>query len=414
MDIPREQKPKRARWVWAGLGVVTLIAITVGLQRLEPAAPSVERATVWPDSVRRGTMVREVRGPGTLVPEQVRWISAVTAGRVERIHVQPGIEVLGASLLLELSNPDVQVEALQAQRALTDSQAQLVALRTNLETQRLTQEGVVATVNAEHADATRTARNNEDLAKRNLIPAAEVARARERAEELAIRVEVERKRLALFERAMGEQIAVQQEQVERLRAIADFQQRRVESMVVQAGVEGVLAELPLEDGQWVNPGQILARIVQPGGLKAEVRIPETQAVDVAVGQHAYIDTRNDTIPGRVARIDPAAVGGTVLVEVRLEGELPRGARPDLSIQGTVEVDRLDDVLYVGRPAYGQPNSMVGLFKLTPDGRSAERVNVRLGAASVTTVEVIEGLEQGDIVILSDMSQWDGFDRVRIR
>lgn len=414
MDIPREASPKRKRYILIGLAIVAIVLVTVALARLEPAPPTVERATVWVDTVRRGTMVRRVRGPGTLVPEQVRWISAVTAGRVERIEMLPGEEVDPREVLLELRNPDVRVEALQADRQLTDAEAQLVNLRTTLANDRLTQEATVAQVEADFLNAQRTAQNNEALEADGLISEPELISSRERAEALATRLDVERQRLGVIEQAMEEQIQAQRQQVERLRAIAEFQSERVGSMVVRAGVDGVLVELPLEEGQWVTPGQPLARIVQPGPLKAEVRIPETQATELTVGQPALIDTRSDTIPGTVARIDPAAESGTVTVDVRLEGEQPQSARPNLSVDGTIEVARLDDVLYVGRPAYGQPRSIVGLFRLTESGDEAVRVQARLGESSVNTIQVLNGLEAGDRVVLSDMSSWDDVDRVRLR
>lgn len=413
MDIKREARPKRKRYIVIAAVVLSVVVVTVALARLEPAPPSVDRATMWFDTVQRGTMVREVRGPGTLVPERVRIISAVTAGRVERLPVLPGVEVDPNTVLLEISNPDVRVQMLQAQRGMTDAEAQLVNLRTRLANDRLTQRATVARVEAEYLDALRTADNNGPLAEKGLISQSELISSRERAEALSTQLDVERERLQVIEQSMEEQIQAQTQQVERLRSIAQFQQRRVESMVVRAGVDGVLVEMQLEEGQWVTPGQVLARIVQPGPLKAEIQIPETQAAEVVVGQPAFIDLRNDTIQGSVIRIDPAAEGGSVLIDVRLDGELPPGARPQLNVQGTVEVARLSDVLYVGRPAYGQANSTVGLFKLTERGNEAVRLTVRLGANSVNTVEVVDGLQEGDIVILSDMSEWDSHDRVRL-
>lgn len=414
MDIPRDTGPNYKRYALIALAVVGVVAVTVALARLEPAPPTVERATVWIDTVERGTMVRRVRGPGTLVPEQIRWISSVTAGRVERIEVQPGQEVEPRTVLLQVLNPDVEVRALQAERQLTDAEAQLVNLRTSLAEQRLTQQANVAQVEADYLNARRTAENNEVLAERGLISEPELISSRERANALQTRLETERERLGVIENAMEERIRAQGQQIERLRSIAQFQRERVESMLVRAGVEGVVVEMPLEEGQWVNPGQSLARIVQPGPLKAEVRIPETQATELAIGQPAMVDTRNDTIPGSVMRIDPAAEGGTVTVDIRLDGELPASARPNLSVDGTIEVDRLEDVLYVGRPAYGQPRSTVGLFKLLPDDEEAVRVQVRLGRSSVNTIRILNGLEQGEQVILSDMSAWDDVDRVRLR
>jgi multidrug resistance efflux pump len=415
VDIPRETKSnKTRRWLYLGAGMAAVVVITVALGRLGPAAPSVDDATTWKDVVKRGEMVRRVRGPGTLVSEQIRWIAALTAGRVEKKLLDPGAEVDSGTVLLILSNPDVEIQALEAQRQLTASQAQLANLRTNLENQRLSQAGLVVTVRSQYREAMRTVKNNEELFEKGLISEIEVQSARDRAEEFEERLELEGQRLEVIEGSIESQLAIQAAQVERLRSIEAFQRRRVASMRVVAGVEGVLADLPSEEGQWVVPGENLARVVKPGRLKAELRIPETQARDVTIGQPALIDTRSDTIQGRVIRIDPAVQNGTVTVDVRLEGELPKEARPDLSVDGTIEIERLVDVLYVGRPAYGQANSTVGLFKVVEGGSEAVRVNVRLGRSSVNTIEIVDGLRVGDAVILSDMSAWDAHDRVRLR
>jgi HlyD family secretion protein len=414
VDVPREPVKKRGRYVLLAAGVIGVILVTVGLSRLEPAAPSVNRATILVDSVRQGDMVRQVRGPGTLVPERIRIVTAVTAGRVEAIHVEPGEEVDLETILVELSNPDVQLEGLDAQRQLSAAEAELVNLESTLETQRLNQEGVVHSIETEYREAARQVALNRELAGRNLIARLELERSEDRAEELAKRLEIERRRLEIARESVEGQLAVQRNQVERLEAIADFQQGRSRSMRVPAGAAGVLQELPLQVGQWATPGQELARVVDPTRLRAVLRIPETQARDVTVGQNVSIDTRNGIVPGRVTRIDPAVQAGSVTVDVSLEGELPRGARPDLSVDGTIEIERLENVLYMPRPAFGQAGSRVGLFKLEPDGRSAVRTNVRLGRSSVSTIEVEEGLRAGDVVILSDMSSSDGHDRVRIR
>ena len=415
MDIVRQPKKKRGRYVIAAVGIAAVTVATVALGRLKPAAPAVERSTVWVDSVRLGTMLRSVRGSGTLVPERIRYVSAVTAGRVDRVVVQPGATVTAGSVLIELSNPDVQLQALEAQRQLTAALAELGNLRTNLETARLNQRGVVATTAAQYQQAARDAAAAESLAVRNpnLIAANELARLREAAQQLATHREVEEARLELMTQAVDSQVAMQRAQVERMRAIAAFQEDRVRSMVVRAGADGVVQDLNLQPGQWVISGQTLARVVEPGRLKAVVRIPETQARDVALGQTASVDTRNGIVPGHVVRIDPAAQNGTVAVDIGLEGELPRGARPDLTVEGTIEMERLDRVLFVGRPAYGQPDGQVSLFRLAPDGRTAERVTAQLGRSSVNTVEVVRGLNRGDRVIISDMSQYDNVDRVRL-
>lgn len=414
MDIKREPRTNRKRYILGAAGVMVLLIVTVALAQLEPAAPTVDRATAWTDTVQRGTMLRQVRGPGTLVPERIRWISSVTSGRVEAVHVMPGREVQPETVLMEILNPDVRIEALQAESQLTDAMAQLVTLRTTMANDRLTQKSLVAQVQAEYLSARRTAESNEFLADRGLIAEPELISSRERADALATRLEAEQERLGVTEAALQERIRSQQQQIERLRQVAASQRDRVGAMVVRAGVEGVVTELTLQEGQWVTPGQTLARVVQPGRLKAVLRIPEVQAKDIAVGQPAKIDTRNGIIDGRVMRIDPAVENGAVNVDVMLEGELPRGARPDLSVDGTIEVERLDDVLHVGRPAYGQAESTVGLFRLMPGGDEAVRVPVRLGRSSVNTIEIVEGLEEGDVVILSDLSAYDDSDRIRLR
>jgi len=414
VDIPRAPARRgRKQLLYGGLVLVAIVVATLGLHGLKPAAPRVDRASVWIDSVQRGPLVIEVRGPGTLVPERIRYISAVTAGRVERRLAEAGEEVKPETVLLVLSNPDVQLEALESERQLTVSRADQVNLKANLVSQRLTQEAQVASARAAYLDATRDAEAAESLAAKQLIAPNEASRARNHGEELATRYKVEQERLAVMTQAADSQLSLQQAQVDRLGDVNQFQRGRVRSMVVTAGASGTLQELPLEVGQWAQSGATLARIVEPGRLKAVLRIPETQAKDISLGQPAAIDTRNGIARGRVMRIDPAVQNGTVTVDVSLEGELPRGARPDLSVDGTVQVERLDNVLHLGRPAFGQAGSTVGLFKLTPDGAEAVRTTVRLGRASVNTVEVLGGLQAGDKVIISDMSRWDGSDRVRV-
>jgi multidrug resistance efflux pump len=414
VDIPRIP-PKRGpkRLLYGGIALVAIVLTTLGLRGLKPAAPKVDRASVWIDSVQRGPLVIEVRGPGTLVPERIRWISAVTAGRVDKRLAEAGEEVGPETVLLELTNPDVQLEALESERQLTAARADQVNLRANLQSQRLNQEGVVAGARAAYLDAKRNADATESLAAKELISTMDASRAKDRVEELATRFKVEEERLRVMVDAADSQLALQQAQVDRLRAVTEFQRSRVRSMIVKAGAKGTLQELPLEVGQWAQSGATLARIVEPGRLKAVLRIPETQAKDVALGQPAAIDTRNGIVRGRVSRIDPAVQNGTVTVDVRLDGELPRGARPDLSVDGTIQVERLNNVLHLGRPAYGQPNSSVGLFKLVEGGAAAVRTSVRLGRTSVNTVEILGGLQPGDKVIISDMSRWDGFERVRV-
>jgi HlyD family secretion protein len=414
VDIPREPaKRGRKRILYGGLAILAVVLATVGLRNLKPAAPKVDRAAVWVDSVVRGPLVIEVRGPGTLVPERIRYISAVTAGRVEQRLAQPGQEVKAETVLLEMSNPDVQLQSLESERQLTVARADQVNLRANLATQRLNQEAAVATARSAFLDAKRTADASDSLAAKELISTSEASRARDRLEELSTRFKVEQERLQVMTQAADSQLALQQAQVNRLRDVTEFQRGRIRSMVVKAGTNGTLQELSLEVGQWAQSGASLARIVEPGRLKAVLRIPETQAKDVTLGQPAAIDTRNGIARGKVSRMDPAVQNGTVTVDVSLEGALPRGARPDLSVDGTIQVERLDNVLHVGRPAYGQAGSTVGLFQLIADGTVAVRVNVRLGRTSVNTVEVLGGLQPGEKVIISDMSRWDGFDRVRV-
>lgn len=418
MDIPRVpvSKTRRRAAVAAVAGVVVglLLLATIALGRLKASVPDVQRADLYIDAVRRGQMLRQVRGPGTLLPEQIRWISAVTSGRVERVNLRPGAQVHAGTELLVLSNPDVQLEALAAEQQAAAAEAALVSLRTTLESQRLNQEGAVATVRSQLREAERNLAAAEALAQRNLGAQNELARARDQVEEFTTRLRVEDSRLTILAQSADSQVALQRGQVERIRAIAAFHRSRVASMHVMAGADGVVQDLTLEIGQWVPSGTTLARVLQPSKLKAVVRVPETLARDVALGQSASVDTRLGVVRGRVMRIDPASQNGSVAVDVALEGPLPQGARPDLAVDGTIEIDRLNDVLFVGRPASGQEDTTVTLFKLVDGGRYAERVSVRLGRASVTTVEILAGLRQGDRVILSDMTQWGEYQRVRLR
>jgi len=419
VDIIRDTKPKKKKKkiVWSLVGIAVLAA-TIFVPRLLPtAAPTVDGATVWRDTVEHGTMIRQVRGPGTLVPEQMRWITAVTAGRIEQIMSLPGTEVDEGELIMRMSNPDVDMQLLQAQQQLSQARAQLAQLRTNLQTQELTQRGTVATVRTQFLDAKRVYETNQRLFDENpdLVARAELDRSKESVEELELRLAIEQDRLQVMEQSAGEQIAAQEEQIERLSELVTFNRDRLGSMQVSVPVAGVLAplDIPLQEGQWVQSGQNLSRVVVPGRLKAEIRITQTQAQDIVIGQQALIDTRTDTIMGQVTRIDPAVRNGTVTIDVSLPDDLPPSARPDLSVDGNVIIERLDDVTYVGRPTFGQPDQRVSIFKLTPEGDYAERVTVQLGASSVNDIQVIEGLEEGDVVILSDMSRWDGFDRVKI-
>jgi multidrug resistance efflux pump len=414
MDIARTPKKKRGKYIAIGAGALTLVLLALVLGSLPAAAPSVDRSGILIDSVQRGTMVRAVRAPGTLVPEQVRFVSALTAGRIERLPVRPGATVTAGSDLLEMSNPDVQLEALEAGRQVTAAEAALVNLETTLATQRLTQQAAIASAEAAASDAKRQATMLASLAKQQLASANDMAQASERAAEQSARLAAEQGRLRVMDASMSRQVALQRTEVQRARSIAEFQQARVRSMHVVAPEDGVLQTLPLELGQWVVSGQVLATVAQPGRLKAMLRVPETQARDVVVGQPVEIDTRNGIAKGHVTRTDPSVQNATVAVEVGLDGALPRGARPDLSVDGTIEIERLPDVLHVARPAYGQGESTVGLFKLDPDGKHATRVSVKLGRTSVNAIQILQGLAVGDRVIISDMSQWDNVERVKLR
>ena len=416
VDIAREPPPKRKKYIPWGIALVAIVLTTIGLSRLKPAAPTVDRATIWMDTVEQGLILIRVRGPGNLRAEQIRWIPAETQGRVERKYVQPGTRVTANTILVELSNPDVQLQLLESQRQLSAAHQQLVTLRSTLQTQCLNQESLIAQVRSQHLAAQRNATALADLATKGegYVSEAELQTALEQAEEFETRVDLEARRLEILQQSEEPQLIVQQEQIERLTGIVVFQEQRIASMQVRAGIDGVLQEMDLEEGQWVMNGQTLARVVVPELLMARLRIPQTQARDVALGQDALVDTRTDTIMGRVIRIDPAAQDGVVEVDVALPPDLPRSARPGLAVEGIIELERLEDVLYVGRPAYGQAHSTVGLFKLVDGGSHAERVNVKLGRSSVNTIEIQEGLRIGDVVILVDMSQWDAYDRVRIR
>lgn len=414
MDIPRAPQKNRRQQIYIGAAALGIIGVTAMVWAIEPAAPSVDRATIWTDSVRRGEMIRQVRGPGTLVPENARWLVAITPGRVERIHVRPGQTVEAETVVLELSNPDVQVEGLNAERQLAAAEADLANLQSSLGTQLLEQRSNLATARTQQRDVQRRLEANRGLAERNLIPRNELSRLQDEHEERTSRLAHEEERLRILASTMEGRLQAQRRQVERLRAISDFQRGRATSMQVRAGSAGVIQDLTLEVGQWVMPGQTLARVVEPGHLMAVLRIPETLARDLAVGQSASIDTRNGVIAGRVIRIDPSVQSGAVTVDVGFDDELPRGARPDLSVDGVIEIERLSDVIHVGRPAYGQPNRVVTLWKLVDNGRAAVRVPVRLGRASVNVVEVEDGLEPGDVVILSDLSAFDRVDRIRIK
>ncbi|MGH9629848.1 MAG: efflux RND transporter periplasmic adaptor subunit, partial [Bryobacteraceae bacterium] len=413
MDVPRKNARRNKiirRSVYAAAFLITVPLITLGLSRLKPAAPPVERATVWIDSVKRGPMLRQVRGLGTLVPEQVLWIPAQTAGRVERIFVQPGAEVKPDTLIMELSNPQLQLEMVDAEWQVKQAEANYTDLRVRLASQLMDAKAAAARLQSEYVQAKLKSDLEEKLDEADLTSELSLKTAKSTAEELLNRSSIEKEKLGIMSESIEAQLASQRVQIQKLQAAFELKKDQVDRLRVRAGTIGVLQQLgdtaPVEVGQQIAPGSILAKIVQPWNLKAELKIAETQAKDIAIGQPASIDTRNGIIPGSVSRIDPAAVNGTVTVDVKLKGELPQGARPDLSVDGTIELERLDDVLYVGRPVFGQPDSTVTLFKLDPDEREAQRVQVKLGRSSVNTIEIREGLLVGDKVILSDMSAQD--------
>jgi HlyD family secretion protein len=426
LDIKREPTKKRGKYFLIAGGVVVLGVTTVMLGNLEARAPSVDRATLWIDSVQRGTMVRQVRAPGTLTPEHIRYVVAVTSGRVEALPIRPGVTVQPSTILLELSNPDVQLEMLNAQSSVTNAEQQFVTLKTQLESQRLAQEATVANMRTLYANAKRDFTTFQALDEKKLASAQEVARAKDVMEENQNRLRIEEQRLKVSSESINQQLQLARANIDRLNAILKFQQERVASMKVPAGESGQLLSLgngqqELQFGQWVLAGQTLATVAQPGKLKAVLRVPETQAKDVAIGQKVDVDTRaggggsnSGIVKGHVSRVDPTSVNGTVTVEVLFDQPALPGMRADLSVDGVIEIERLDNVLFVQRPAYGQAESTVGLFKLEPDGKTASRVNVKLGRSSVSTIEIVNGLQPKDKVIVSDMSQWDNVAKVRLQ
>lgn len=416
MDIQRtdlKQKKRRRQIAFGIVGAIALVAIGLLLANLDPAAPSVDRAALWLGTVERGEMLREVRGPGVLAPKEIRWIAAETPARVERIVVKPGAQVEPDTVILELSNPEVAEAQLAAQSALTAAEADLAAQRMSLESQVLDQKANLAAVEAEYESARLQAEAEGELAAKGIISRIQARRSELSAQTLQTRLDIERERVAKFGSTMRAQLDAARARTDQLRNTAQLRQRQAEGLKVRAGIAGVLQQVPVQEGQQVAAGANLARVARPDVLMAELRIPETQVKDVIVGQPVRVDTRNGIVPGTVIRIDPAVQNGSVLVDVDLEGTLPPGARPDLSVDGTIEIERLSDVLYVGRPAFGQPESQVRLFKLDPDGSRAHRVPVQLGRASVNLIEVQSGLNPGDRVVLSDTSQWDDYERIRL-
>ncbi len=418
MDKPRANPPKKRGKLYIALGIVGAVAITLGLSRLKPAPPSVDAELAWRDTVEMGPMVKQVRGPGTLVPEHIQIISALTSGRVEEKIIQPGQRVEPNTVLLRLSNPDEQLQLLNEQRQLGDARANLVSLTSNLESQRLTQSAAVSTLESQFKDAARTDSVDEELNAKNLINRNQYLADKNNLHTLKERLEYAQKQLEVMSNSVASQLGAQEDQVKQLEKIVQFREERIASMQVRANASGVLQRLgannDLETGQYVLAGSEIARVVQPGKLKAVLRIPETQVVDVALGQEVEIDTRNGIVIGKVMRIDPASSAGTVGVDVSLPDSLPSSARPDLNVDGRIIVDRLPNVLHVQRQQYANQNSSIGLFRMEPDGKNASRVTVQIGAVSVNEMEIKGGLKAGNVVILSDMSQWDSYDRIRLR
>src|SRR5216117_78986 len=425
MDIPRPdqaRKKRRRRILYSLAGLGVLVLITIGLSRLKPAAPLVENA--WPDTVKRATsenpFLRQVRGNGVLVPEEILWIPTLNAGRVERILVLPGAAVKADTVLLELSNPEVEQTAFDAEWQLKGAEAEHANLRVQLNTQRLNQQSAVAIAQAAYNSAKLDFEVNDELSKVGLVPGLTLKQSKAKAEELANLLEIEQERLKISADAAKAQLAVQEAKVSQLHAQLQLRRRQVEALKIRAGIDGVLQKLgdaaaasTLQEGQQLAAGANVARVANPAKLKAEIKVAETQAKDITFDQKAYIDTRNGVIPGHVVRIDPSAQNGTRTVDIALDGPLPKGAVPDLSVDGTVELERLDDVLYVERGVNAQPESTVGIFKIINGGNEAVRVPVKFGHTAVSTIVVVEGLQVGDKIILSDMSNYDAHERVRV-
>jgi len=416
MDIRRDDlklKKRRRQWLTgAALGVL-LLGSALAVARLKPAAPQVERASVWLDTVKRGEMLREVRGPGTLVPKEIRWITAETNAHVERIVVKPGAQVQADTVLLELSNPEVQEQLASAQAAVAATRADNAAKKMSLENQVLDQRANFAQVESDYESARLEAEAKNTLAQKGVIPTIQYRQIELTAQQRKVRLDIERERMAKFQQTVRAQIDADRARLGQLETTLALRQRQVAALQLKAGIAGVLQQVPVQEGQQVTAGTNLARVARPDVLRAELRVAETQAKDVVIGQKVKVDTRNGIVAGEVERIDPAVQNGTVQVDVSLSGELPPGARPDLSVEGTIEIERLADVIYVGRPAFGQPNSEVRLFRVNPGDGTAERVPVRLGRSSVNLIEVTQGLQPGDQVVLSDTTAWDAYDRIRL-
>ncbi|MGO4210048.1 efflux RND transporter periplasmic adaptor subunit [Terriglobus sp. 2YAB30_2] len=418
MDIQRPDirlKKQRRQWILGGVLVLVLSVVGWAVSRLKPAAPTVDRATVWTDTVKQGPLLRQVRGPGTLVPreDRIRLIPSETEATVVRIRVLPGAKVDPDTILMDLVDPTVQQELLDAELQWKAAQTDLMNVKAKLDSDLMTQQAAAATVSADYKQAKLQAQTDKSLFDLGVISGLTYSASKGKADELTTRDEIEKKRITVNEKAIETQIAVQQTKVEQARALLALKQRQQDALSVRAGISGVLVDLPHQVGEHVAPGTTLAKVVQPDQLKASLKIAETQARDIQIGQPSEIDTHNGVIPGKVMRIDPAVVNGTVTVDVELAGALPQGARPDLSVDGEIDLDRLSNVLFVGRPAFGNENSTISLFRLGSDGKTAVRVPVKVGKASVNAIQVMEGLQAGDTVILSDMSRWENTDRIRL-
>ncbi len=417
MDIVRPEikhKKKMRRIAYIVAAVVLIPLMTYALSRLKPAAPSVDSGTVWTGTVKRGPMLRDVRGLGTLVPETIRLIPAVTDGQVQTRYLLPGTPVKANTVIFDLVNPQLQQETLDAEYQLKGAQAAYEQTKAQLQNQLMDKRTAAASISSQYRTAEMVKQTKEELGANGLAPQLDVKTAQVQAEELAKENDLAQKEVETFNNSIASQLAVQEATVDQKRAMYELKKSQMDQLHIRPGIDGMLQELDVEVGQKVTMGTVLARVAQPTHLKAQLKIAETQAKDILIGQKATVDTHNGIIPGHVTRIDPAVVNGTVTVDVGLDGPLPTGARPDLSVEGTVEIERLADVLFVERPVHGEANSTVGIFKVVDDGKEAERVQVQLGRTSVNTVEIVKGLQIGDKVILSDMSAWDNYDRVQLK
>jgi HlyD family secretion protein len=418
MDIKRPGKSKLKKRIRTAILIVIGLAavggITYGLTKLKPAAPTLDRSTAVIDTVKRGQFLRQVRGNGTLVPQLTRWVPAPADGRVETILVQPGVEVSAGTVIFDLSNPQMEQQAIDAEFQMKAAQADAENLKVRLESENLTQQSAIASINAEYSQAKLQLDTDEVLGKQGLVPEILLKVARVRVQDIANRLKVERERLAISAKSTKAQINAQESRVQQLRALAKLKKDQVDALKVRAGTSGVLQQVSVQIGQQVTPGFNMARVADPASLKAELKIAETQIKDVKLGQPVEVDTRNGIIQGRVSRIDPAAREGTFVVDAELTGPLPPSARPDLSVDGTIELERLENVLSVGRPAFGQGQQTVGMFRLSPDGQEATLVPVVLGRSSVSTIEIVSGLREGDQVILSDTATLGDAKRIRVR